>query len=72
MVLKHQNPDEKGYYTYQQWKELHAVLFDTYPQDPVINAWRILKLINFGDDFVPTGLVFDTLVTLIKVNSTTE
>jgi hypothetical protein len=32
---------------------------------PVLNAWRVLKLINFGDDFVPTGLVFDCLVTLL-------
>jgi hypothetical protein len=34
----------------------------------VINAWRILKLINFGDDFVPTGLVYDTLMTVINVD----
>jgi hypothetical protein len=27
--------------------------------------WRILKLINFGDDYIPTGLIFDTLVTLM-------
>lgn len=25
----------------------------------------MLKLINFGDDYVPTGLVFDTLITLL-------
>jgi len=32
----------------------------------VLNAWRLSKLINFGDDYVPTGLFFDTLVTLLN------
>lgn len=31
-----------------------------------MEMWRILKLINFGDDYVPTGLIFDTLVTLFN------
>jgi len=34
----------------------------------VVNAWRLLKLINFGDDYVPTGLIFDTLITLFDVD----
>ena len=35
-----------------------------------MNLWRVLKLINFGDDYIPTGLVYDTIVTLMM--STTE
>ncbi len=31
----------------------------------MLNVWRLLKLINFGDDYVPTGLVYDTLITLL-------
>lgn len=38
----------------------------------VVNAWRLLKLINFGDDYVPTGLIFDTLVTLLDVDHSIE
>jgi len=34
-------------------------------QLPVLNTWRLLKLINFGDDYVPTGLIYDTLITLL-------
>lgn len=29
--------------------------------------WRVLKLVNFGDDFVPTGLIYDTLMTLMMM-----
>lgn len=39
---------------------------------PVVNGWRLLKLINFGDDYVPTGLIFDTLVTLLDVDRSIE
>jgi hypothetical protein len=39
---------------------------------PVLNAWRVLKLINFGDDFVPTGLIFDCLVTLLDQDRSSE
>ena len=37
---------------------------------PVLNTWRLLKLINFGDDYVPTGLVYDTLITLLDQEKT--
>ena len=37
---------------------------DRLPQT-ALNLWRVLKLINFGDDFIPTGLIYDTLVTLM-------
>ena len=33
----------------------------------ILNLWRVLKLINFGDDFIPTGLIYDTLVTLMLI-----
>lgn len=39
---------------------------------PVLNVWRLHKLINFGDDFVPTGLVYDTLITLLDQERSTE
>ena len=31
-----------------------------------------MKLINFGDDFVPTGLVYDTIMTVINVDETID
>ena len=39
--------------------------------ETLINMWRILKLINFGDDYVPTGLVYDVLLSVTKVDGTT-
>lgn len=33
--------------------------------------WRTLKLINFGDDYIPTGLIYDTLVTLFNIDRST-
>lgn len=54
---------------------MHGVLFNISEQvftATVVNAWRILKLINFGDDFVPTGLIFDSMVTLINLEQTPE
>lgn len=38
----------------------------------LINMWRILKLINFGDDYAPTGLIYDTLLSVTKVDGTSE
>jgi hypothetical protein len=75
MILKHQNAFEKGYYCFEDWKLLHSSLFilnEKSITNTVINSWRILKLVNFGDDFVPTGLVFDTLVTLINMEQSIE
>ena len=67
IVLNYQNEDEKGYYLFENWGSLHREVFnlpDKLPQT-VLNLWRVLKLINFGDDFIPTGLIYDTLVTLM-------
>lgn len=32
----------------------------------------MLKLINFGDDFVPSGLVHDTLSTVMNVEQSVD
>lgn len=50
---------------YEDWLRLHEVLFEC-KNEAIVEMWRVLKLINFGDDYVPTGLVFDTLVTLFN------
>jgi hypothetical protein len=66
VILEQQNRTEKGYYTFEEWARLHESLLSVSRQSlPMVNAWRVLKLINFGDDYVPTGLVFDILVTLL-------
>lgn len=66
VILQQQNRTEKGYYTFEEWARLHESLLSVGRQSlPMVNAWRVLKLINFGDDYVPTGLVFDILVTLL-------
>ena len=31
-----------------------------------------MKLINFGDDIIPTGLIFDSVMTLMNVDQTVE
>lgn len=69
-MIKYQNID-KGFYLYEDWVKLHDIIFEA-KHDSIIQMWRILKLINFGDDFVPTGLVFDTLVTLFNVEAETQ
>lgn len=66
IILQNQNKIEKGYYTFEEWAALHEELLGVGKSAlPVLNAWRVLKLINFGDDYVPTGLIFDCLVTLL-------
>lgn len=73
MILEHQNQNQKGYYSFEEWKNLHETLLGVgRASPPVINAWRVLKLINFGDDFAPTGLIFDTLVTLLDLERSVE
>jgi hypothetical protein len=75
IILKNQNAKEKGYYKFEEWKKLHSSLFvlnESIITSTVMNAWRILKLINFGDDFVPTGLVYDTLITVVNIDQTAE
>ena len=73
LILKNQNQEEKGYYTFDEWSSLHHELMGVGKGAmAVINAWRVLKLINFGDDYVPTGLIFDTLVTLLDTEHTSE
>ncbi len=34
--------------------------------------WRTLKLVNFGDDYIPTGIIFDSIVTLFNVEKKSE
>jgi hypothetical protein len=71
-VLRFQDDKEKGYYIVKNWENLHAQLFAIEVQplpQTVLNLWRILKLINFGDDYIPTGLIYDTLVTLMLLMS---
>lgn len=69
-MIKYQNID-KGFYLYEDWQQLHEIIFDA-KHDAIIQMWRVLKLINFGDDYMPTGLVFDTLVTLFNIEAKTE
>jgi hypothetical protein len=68
LVLKFKDEKEKGYYTLNNWEVLHSQVFgigvEPLPQT-VLNLWRVLKLINFGDDYIPTGLIYDTLTTLM-------
>ena len=68
LILQFRDEKQEGYYTFKGWGKLHSELFgieiDPMPQT-ALNLWRILKLINFGDDYIPTGLIFDTLVTLM-------
>lgn len=40
--------------------------------DAIVQMWRMLKLINFGDEYIPTGLVFDTLMTLFNIEAKAE
>lgn len=72
LILKFQDQQEKGYYTFRNWGLLHEELFGTetspLPQT-ILNLWRVLKLINFGDDYIPTGLIYDTLVSLMLMAS---
>ena len=73
IILNNQNQEEKGYYTFDEWSTLHQELIGlSRTAMAVINAWRVLKLINFGDDYVPTGLIFDTLATLLDNERPTE
>lgn len=70
LILSFQNRDEKGYYTFSDWGSLHQEMFGVHPKrlpQTILNLWRVLKLINFGDDFIPTGLIYDTLVTLMLI-----
>lgn len=70
LVIKYQNP-EHGFYCYEDWLRLHEVIFEC-RTDAVVQMWRILKLINFGDDYLPTGLIFDCLVTLFNIEAKSE
>ncbi len=31
-----------------------------------------MKLINFGDDIIPTGLIYDCIMTLMNVDQTVD
>ena len=70
LILQFQNQEEKGYYTFVDWGALHQEMFGLNKSKlppTILNLWRVLKLINFGDDFIPTGLIYDTLVTLMLI-----
>jgi hypothetical protein len=70
LVIKYQNVD-RGFYIYEDWTKLHNIIFEA-KHDAIVQMWRILKLINFGDEYVPTGLVFDTVVTLFNIEAKTD
>jgi hypothetical protein len=70
LVIKYQNID-RGFYCYEDWLRLHDVIFDC-KNDSIVQMWRILKLINFGDDFLPTGLIFDCMMTLFNIEVKSE
>lgn len=70
LVIQHQNID-KGYYCYENWQELHNIIFGR-SEEVFAHMWRTLKLINFGDDYIPTGLIYDTLVTLFNIERDTS
>jgi hypothetical protein len=70
LVIKYQNV-ERGFYLHDNFVALHDVIFES-SHPTITDLWRMLKLINFGDEYIPTGLVFDSLVTLFNIEVKAE
>lgn len=48
------------------WLKLHAESFSYVDRKYVEDLWKILRLINYGEVFIPTGLVYDILMEVKK------
>ncbi len=68
-ILRNQSQSHPGFYEYMHWLKLHAESFSYVDRKYVEGLWKILRLINYGEVFIPTGLVYDILME-VKKNAT--
>ena len=43
---------------YEGWVNVNVYLFDFVRIETVNNLWKIIRLINYGEVMIPTGLIY--------------
>ncbi len=61
VVIENQNGSNEGYYSYLDWQQVNKVVFGQPNTDCVEELWKILRIVNFGEISIPTGLVYEVL-----------
>lgn len=64
MVIELQSEDNEGYYMYKDWVNLNQYLFKDVEEKFRQNLWKIMRLINFGEVAIPSGLIYDVIAEL--------
>lgn len=64
MVICHQNRQSEGYYSYSDWLYVNQLLFEGNDSAAFTELWKILRIANFGEVAIPTGLVYEVLAIL--------
>ncbi len=58
IIISNQSANNPGFYQYLDWMKLHAKFLAYVDRRYMDELWKILRLINYGEVQIPTGLVY--------------
>lgn len=58
IILENQSSNSPGFYEYINWIKLHAKFLAYVDKKYMEEFWKILRLINYGEVQIPTGLIY--------------
>lgn len=63
-MIQNQCSNNEGYYSFVNWNQTNQILFADANQHYVTELWKILRIVNFGEVSIPTGLIYEVLAVL--------
>lgn len=61
MVINFQSSHNEGYYSFSDWLRVNELIFGSTVSKSATELWKILRLVNFGEVAIPTGLIYEVL-----------
>ena len=62
----------QGYMKYEDWMSFNANQFPHVPTAAATHLWKVVRIINYGEVAIPTGLIYELSYYFIAKNKVTR